>query len=49
MTIRIDKNQYDENKPLDMHNLQFDIAAERINLDLWIIKKMPISFTPKGL
>jgi len=36
----IDKNQYDENKPLDMHNLQFDIAAQRLNLEPWIIEKI---------
>ena len=36
----IDKNLYDENKPLDMHNLQFDIAAERLNFEPWIIEKI---------
>lgn len=36
----IDKKGYDENKPLDMHNLQFDIAAERLALELWIIEKI---------
>lgn len=27
------KNQYDENRSLEMHNLQFGIAAEKINLE----------------
>ena len=30
--IMIDKSQYNESKPLDMHNLQFDIAAEHLAL-----------------
>jgi glutamate dehydrogenase (NAD(P)+) len=36
----IDRNQYDETKPLDMHNLQFDIAAERLNVEEWILEKI---------
>lgn len=36
----IDKTQYDENKPLDMHDLQFDIAAEHINIAPWILEKI---------
>ena len=36
----IDKDQYDESKPLDMHNLQFDIAAQRLNLEPWIADKI---------
>ena len=36
----IDKSRYDEDKPLDMHNLQFDIAAERIGLESWITDKI---------
>jgi glutamate dehydrogenase (NAD(P)+) len=36
----IDKTQYDESKPLDMHNLQFDVAAERIDLEPWIADKI---------
>ncbi|MGD8776090.1 MAG: Glu/Leu/Phe/Val dehydrogenase dimerization domain-containing protein [Syntrophobacterales bacterium] len=36
----IDKNQYDESKPLEMHNLQFDLAAERIDLEPWIADKI---------
>ena len=36
----IDKSQYDESKPLDMHNLQFDIAAERLDLEPWITEKI---------
>lgn len=36
----IDKNQYNEKKPFDMHNLQFDIAAERLNLEPWIADKI---------
>jgi glutamate dehydrogenase (NAD(P)+) len=39
----IDKTQYDEKKPLDMHNLQFDIGAERINLEPWIADKIKYS------
>ncbi len=31
---------YDENSPLDMHNLQFDLAAERLNLESWIVEKI---------
>lgn len=36
----IEKTGYDENKPLDMHNLQFDIAAERLPMEPWIIEKI---------
>jgi len=36
----IDKSQYDESKPLDMHNLQFDMAAERLDLEPWITEKI---------
>ena len=36
----IDKTSYDESEPLEMHNLQFDIAAERVNLDPWILEKI---------
>ncbi len=36
----IDKNQSDESKPLDMHNLQFDLAAERLDLEPWITNKI---------
>jgi len=36
----IDKSQYNESKPLDMHNLQFDIAAERLTLEPWILEKI---------
>lgn len=36
----IDKNQYDETKPLDMHNLQFDISAEHLNVEAWILEKI---------
>lgn len=36
----IDKEQYDEKKPLDMHNLQFDIAAEHLKVEPWIIDKI---------
>lgn len=36
----IDKSKYDEAKPLDMHNLQFDIAAERLRLEPWILEKI---------
>jgi len=34
------RNHYDENKPLDMHNLQFDIAAERLDVEQWILEKI---------
>ena len=30
--VMIDRSQYNESKPLDMHNLQFDIAVERLAL-----------------
>jgi glutamate dehydrogenase (NAD(P)+) len=36
----IDFGQYDEHKPLDMHNLQFDIAAERLDIEPWILEKI---------
>jgi glutamate dehydrogenase (NAD(P)+) len=36
----IDKGEHDESKPLDMHNLQFDIAVERLNLESWILEKI---------
>lgn len=36
----IDKDRYDESKPLDMHNLQFDMAVERLNLEPWISDKI---------
>lgn len=36
----IDKSKYDESKSFEMHNLQFDIAAERINLEPWIAEKI---------
>jgi glutamate dehydrogenase (NAD(P)+) len=36
----INKSQYNENKPLDMHNLQFDIAAEHTGLESWITDKI---------
>ena len=36
----IDKSQYNESKPLDMHNLQFDIDAERLPLEPWITEKI---------
>jgi len=39
----IDKSQYNESKPLDMHNLQFDIAAERLAVEPWIIEKIKYS------
>lgn len=39
----IDKSQYNESKPLDMHNLQFDVAAERLNLTPWIADKIKYS------
>jgi glutamate dehydrogenase/glutamate dehydrogenase (NAD(P)+) len=36
----VDKTLYDEKKPFDMHNLQFDIAAERLDLEPWIADKI---------
>jgi len=41
--MMIDKSQYNESKPLDMHNLQFDIAAERLAVEPWIIEKIKYS------
>ena len=35
----IDKSQYDESKPLDMHNLQFDIAAEPLPMERGSLKR----------
>jgi glutamate dehydrogenase (NAD(P)+) len=34
------KNNYNENKPLDMHNLQFDLAVERLDIEPWIVEKI---------
>jgi glutamate dehydrogenase (NAD(P)+) len=36
----IDKSEYNESKPLDMHNLQFDIASERLSVEPWILEKI---------
>ena len=36
----IDKSRYDETKAFEMHNLQFDIAAERLQLEPWIAEKI---------
>jgi len=36
----IDKSLYAENSPLDMHNLQFDIAAEHLDVETWILEKI---------
>ena len=36
----IDKSKYNEAKPFEMHNLQFDIAAERLHLEPWIAEKI---------
>ncbi len=36
----IDKSLYDESRPLDMHNLQFDLAAAKLNLEPWIAAKI---------
>jgi glutamate dehydrogenase (NAD(P)+) len=36
----IEKNQCDESKPLDMHNLQFEIAAGHLDLEPWIVEKI---------
>ncbi len=38
--LMIDRSRYDENNPLDMHNLQFDIAAQRLDLEPWIAEKI---------
>ncbi len=38
--MMIDKSEYNESKPLDMHNLQFDIAAERLAVEPLIIEKI---------
>ncbi|MEW5911622.1 MAG: Glu/Leu/Phe/Val dehydrogenase [Thermodesulfobacteriota bacterium] len=34
------RKQYDESKPLDMHNLQFDLAAGKLDLEPWIAEKI---------
>lgn len=36
----IDKSRYDEKKPLDMHDMQFDLASERLNVEPWIAEKI---------
>jgi len=36
----IDRSLYHENNPLDMHNLQFDIAAEHLDVETWILEKI---------
>ena len=32
--------KYDESKPLEMHNLQFDLAAEKLDVEAWILNKI---------
>jgi len=36
----LDKTRYDEKRPLDMHNLQFDMAVEHMDLEPWIAEKV---------
>lgn len=36
----MDKTCYDETRPLDMHNLQFDMAAQYLDYDAWILEKI---------
>jgi glutamate dehydrogenase (NAD(P)+) len=36
----VDKSRYDETRPLDMHDMQFDLAAERLHLEPWIAEKI---------
>ncbi|MFP4429131.1 MAG: Glu/Leu/Phe/Val family dehydrogenase [Desulfovermiculus sp.] len=36
----IDKNAYDESKPLEMHNMQFDLAVRHLNVEDWILDKI---------
>jgi glutamate dehydrogenase (NAD(P)+) len=36
----INKSRYNEKNPLDMHDLQFDLASERLNLEPWIADKI---------
>jgi len=36
----IDKSRYRESNPLDMHNLQFDLAAEYLDVEAWILEKI---------
>jgi len=36
----IDKSRYKESNPLDMHNLQFDLAAEYLDVEAWILEKI---------
>lgn len=38
--IMVDKAKYDETNPLDMHNLQFDIAAGLMDIESWILEKI---------
>ncbi len=39
----LDKTKYDEKRPLDMHNLQFDMAVEHMDLEPWIAEKVKYS------
>lgn len=36
----IDKKDYDEKRPLEMHNLQFDLAASHLDVEDWILDKI---------
>lgn len=36
----IDKSKYDENNPLDMHNLQFNLASKHLDVEGWILEKI---------
>jgi glutamate dehydrogenase (NAD(P)+) len=38
----VDRSIYNENSPLDMHNLQFDIASERLDIEPWILDKIKL-------
>jgi glutamate dehydrogenase (NAD(P)+) len=34
------KSGYDEKRPLDMHNLQFDLAVQQMDIEPWIAEKI---------
>jgi len=36
----IERSLYNEKNPLDVHNLQFDIAAEHLDVEGWILEKI---------
>ncbi len=36
----MNESRYDEKRPLDMHNLQFDLAVAQMDIEPWILEKI---------